>query len=272
MEYVSVTEGPGIRITKEAASMILTRYAFAADLCRGREVLEVASGPGMGLGYLAQSALRVVGSDCEQCFLEQARRHYSKRVSLVRLDAHALPFRDDSFDAVVLFEAIYYLPNPEAFVHECRRVLRSDGILLICTVNPRWPGFHPSPHSVRYLGGSELQEMLRMGGFDAQLYAAFPLPPPTLARTGLLQLRRLAVRLDLIPRTMKGKEVVKRVFSGRLIELPPEITSDFAETSPIVPLTAGREDQYKVLYLVARKDNVQRSAALSGSARYGNNS
>src|SRR5260370_33639863 len=210
MEYTTVTVGPGIRVTQEAASMVLTRYAFAADVCRGCDVLEVASGPGMGLGYLARSARTVVGSDCTQSFLWQARQYYGGGMNLVRLDAQTLPFKDNSFDAIVFFEAIYYLAKPQTFLDECRRVLRSKGILLICTVNPRWPGFNPSPFSVRYFCGQELLQMLGAARFAAQLFAAFPVPPSTPARTALLHIRKCALHHGLITRTIKRTELLKR--------------------------------------------------------------
>lgn len=254
MDYTTVTEEPGTRVTREAASMIMTRYAFAADLCRDCSVLEVASGPGIGLGYLARKVRSLVGTDCTESFLRQAHRHYQSRINLVRMDAHSLPFSDHSFDAVICFEAIYYLAQPQVFLDECRRVLRPDGSLLICSVNPQWPGFNPSPFSVKYFAAIELESLLRASHFDTQMFAAFPLPRQTPAGVILLHLRKLAVRLDLIPHTMRGKEVLKRMVSGSLVSMPTEITDNYATRAPIVPLAAGTTtSHYKVLYAVGRK-------------------
>ena len=60
-DYSPVTEKAGDWVTPEALSMVYTRYRFAADLCRGRRVLEVGCGPGVGLGYLGQHAAAIVG-------------------------------------------------------------------------------------------------------------------------------------------------------------------------------------------------------------------
>ena len=235
--------------------MLRTRYAFAAAFCEGRDVLEVACGPGMGLGYLAQRARRVIGADYTESFLQRARQHYMERIELLGLDAHALPFREGSFDVVVFFEAIYYLARPQAFLEECRRVLRPGGTLLVCTVNPEWPGFHPSPLSVRYFCAHELQDLLAAGHFETDLFGAFPALTPSRSHSALLRLRRLAARLGVIPRTMKGKELLKRLFYGHLVRLGEEITDDLAGLGSLAPLTEGADGgPYKVLYAVGRKN------------------
>jgi DNA-binding transcriptional LysR family regulator len=46
-----------------------------------------------------------------------------KRVELVRLDAQKLPFRNACFGTVVAMEILYYLPHPDEFLDECRRIL-----------------------------------------------------------------------------------------------------------------------------------------------------
>ena len=112
-DYASVTETPSIRITREAMAMQASRYAFAASLCAGKDVLEVACGTGSGLGNFARAgATSVIGGDYTENLVVHAARHYRGRLNMLRLDAQALPFRSQSFDLIVLFEAIYYLRNP----------------------------------------------------------------------------------------------------------------------------------------------------------------
>ena len=61
------------------------------------------------------------------------------------------------------------------------------------------------------------------------------------------------VSLHLIPKTMKGKELLKRIFSGKLIPLPPEITDDMAEYIPPVPIPFDTPNfEFKVIYAVAQ--------------------
>ena len=82
------------------------------------------------------------------------------------MDAQSLPLETASFDVVMLFEAIYYLPNPELFLREARRVLRPDGLLLICSANCERADFNASPFSHRYFSARDLGSLLSREGFD----------------------------------------------------------------------------------------------------------
>lgn len=213
------SERPGNRVTAEAVQMLYTRYAHASGLAAGKDVLEVACGPGHGLGLLARHARRVVGGDYTYEFVRCAHSHYGQRLPILRLDAQALLFVDRSFDLVLLFEAIYYLPDAFAFLREARRILRPRGTLLICSANCEWMGFNPSPFSTRYFRANELRNALQRHGFSPEDFGAFPVSGPSLAGKLINGLRYVAARLHLVPRTMAGKEFLKRVFYGPLHEL-----------------------------------------------------
>ena len=60
MTYITVTEMPGNKATKENIEMLYTRYKWASQFIEGKDVLEVACGAGQGLGYLAKKAKKVV--------------------------------------------------------------------------------------------------------------------------------------------------------------------------------------------------------------------
>src|SRR5687768_13026646 len=121
------------------------RYHWAMTQCRGKDVVEIACGSGQGLGLLNGVSKSFEAGDCSGQILEIARAHYGDRVRLQELDAQSLPYPSASKDAVILFEAVYYLPQAERFVAECARVLRSDGRVLIVTANKDLWDFHPSP-------------------------------------------------------------------------------------------------------------------------------
>ena len=91
----------------------------------------------MGLSYLAKKANRVVGCDIDEDILKYPNETYKDRedITVMQADAQNLPFDDNSFDVVMLYEAIYYLPEPEKFVNEAKRILKDGGVLIICTVN-----------------------------------------------------------------------------------------------------------------------------------------
>ncbi len=250
-DYAAVTEATDGRVTREALSMLYTRYRYAAGYCAGRDVLEVACGSGPGLGYLAGTARRVIGGDVTESLVRRAYEHYRGRLPILRLDAHGLPFRDRSFDVTILYEAIYYLDWPARFVAECRRVLRGDGIVLICSVNREWPDFNPSPLSTRYFAAGELAALLRQGGFDPELYGAFAVARDSVRDVAVSAIRRLAVALHLVPRTMRGKELLKRIFLGALVPVPAELDEGVAPYSSPAPIPLdGPCPGYKVLYAV----------------------
>jgi ubiquinone/menaquinone biosynthesis C-methylase UbiE len=252
-DYSHVTESPGTRVTREALDMVWTRYAFAAPYCEGRDVLEVACGAGQGLGHLRRHARLVVGGDYTGGLLSGARRHYGPSLPLVQLDAHALPFTLHRFDVLILFEAVYYLARPEAFLAESRRVLRPGGLVLVCTANRHRPDFNPSPHSVRYWSARELEALMRSQGFEVELFGAFSTRADSARERIVGALKRGAVALHLMPKTMRGKELLKRLFLGRLTDFPPEVDEGTGAYDEPVRIAPGQDTpDYKVLYAVGR--------------------
>jgi ubiquinone/menaquinone biosynthesis C-methylase UbiE len=252
--YSVVSEIPGIRVTREAVSMLYTRYAFASRFCEGKDVLELCCGAGMGLGHLARHSRSLVGGDYTEPMLRMAQRVNLPGVALVRLDAQRLPFKEGSFDIVLAFEAIYYLVSPQAFIQECRRVLRGSGTLLICSANKECPGFSPSALTHGYFSAAELRQVLEENGFDAEVFGGFR--NTALRPVGKLKefIRKLAVRSRLIPSTMRGKQFLKRVFYGRLIELGASIAENAADYNPpaLISPNMQKASEYKVIYAVGR--------------------
>lgn len=253
MGYITVTEMPGTKATKENFQMLYSRYRWASQFVSGKDVLEVACGAGQGLGYLAKKARRVVGGDIDGDIVKCAQNHYQGRVEIFQFDAHKLPFEANSFDVVILFEAIYYLAQPKKFLEECRRVLRKNGLVLVCTVNKDWSGFNPSSFSFKYFSIPELVNLFKEYNFDVEIFGAFPISVDSGKDKIINFVRRTAVVLHLIPKTMKGKEKLKRIFCGKLVTLPAEIEEGMAEYSPPTSIPdVSSNSQYKVLFAVAR--------------------
>ena len=251
--YVAVTEQPGQMASRIQLEMLEARYAWAADQARGKDVLEAACGAGMGLPVLAAAGRSVQAGDVDSEILRAARAgcHGQTNIALRRFRAQELPYPAESFDLVLLFEAVYYLPDVPRFLEEARRVLRPGGTLLIVTVNPEWAGFNPSPFKTRYWSAADLLTILQGAGFAARIEGAFPENSGWTA-TGVRLIRRAAVTLGLAPRTMRGKALLKRIFYGRLQAVPLRASAScppprLEELSPL------KSRRHRVLYATAQK-------------------
>lgn len=234
--------------------MVYTRYRFAADFTRGRRVLEVACGPGVGLDYLGRFADGIIGGDLTDRLLHQARSRLQGSTPLLQLHAEALPLRSASRDVIVCYEALYFFEDAEKFLVECRRVLRPQGHLLLCSVNPEWPAFNPNARSRRYYSARELAALLRQSGFQPELFGAFPIGSDSISAACLSWIKRVAVRLRLIPSSMTGKRFLKRVFLGKLVTFPAAVNEDMALYTPPVSISPEQPAPgYKILFAVGRR-------------------
>jgi SAM-dependent methyltransferase len=112
----------------------LHRYFLARTLCRGKNVLDVASGEGYGTALLAQTAATAIGIELDTSSVEYASRTYrAANLRYIQGDATRIPVETESIDAVVSFETLEHFLEHEVFLKEIRRVLRPSGFLIIST-------------------------------------------------------------------------------------------------------------------------------------------
>ena len=112
----------------------LARYVLAAQLAPGGRVLDAACGEGYGTELLRRAgAERAVGIDVDQGTIDAARERYGADFEPASIEN--LPFEEAVFDLVVSFETIEHVADPEAALGELRRVLATDGTLVISTPN-----------------------------------------------------------------------------------------------------------------------------------------
>ena len=205
---------------------LIARYHWAVSYCNGKDVLEVACGTGQGLGLLRSRAARVYGCDLSPENLAVARKGNGEVQPLVRADAQVLPFASASLDAVVILEAIYFLPSPQKFMEEVKRVLRPGGWCIISSINKDCVEFNPhhSLYRARY-GTPELAGLLEANGFTAEAFGIIPMNEPSLRSRAFAPARKLAVRLNVIPEGKKARLMLKRIVFGPLQTMPHDISS-----------------------------------------------
>lgn len=169
----------------------LKRYDFARARCAGAAVLDAGCGVGYGSARLAEVAGRVVGVDVDDDSIAYARERYGgDRLEFRSADLTALPFEDDSFDVVCMFEVIEHLPDRDGALAEAARVLRPDGACYVSTPRADETTHEPANpfHLVEY-ARDDFERLLR-GHFDAvELYGQ---------RRLQTRRHRLAQRLDVL--------------------------------------------------------------------------
>ena len=130
----------GQRFWVEAPHPIITRSRLREVLRPepGERILEI----GPGTGYYTLDIAGWVGPegtieifDLQQEFLDHVGRRAVERgltnVKPTQGDATALPYEDDSIDAVVLTAVLGEIPDPVAALREIARVLRPTGRLVV---------------------------------------------------------------------------------------------------------------------------------------------
>lgn len=94
------------------------------------DVLEIAAGTGLDFPHY-RAGVTVIATEPDLRMLERARARAEcadAAISLVAADAQALPFRDRSFDTVVVGLALCTIPSPPRALGELTRVLRPGGV------------------------------------------------------------------------------------------------------------------------------------------------
>ena len=158
-----LTTGAGLQVEVEH----IHRYLLARNLCRGLDVLDIASGEGYGSAFLAQTAKSVVGVELDLMSVEHAQQSYAStatNLSFLQGDARKLPLPDASVDIVVSFETIEHFYDHDLFLAEVRRVLRPGGRFVVSS--PERDVYSPAaqspnPYHVRELTRFEFSSLLR---------------------------------------------------------------------------------------------------------------
>ncbi len=107
-------------------------YSHIGEAVAGKNVLELATGPGMIAKHIADKATFITATDFSPDMIAQAKKGtVPENVTFEIADASDLQYEDKAFDVVIIANALHVVPNPEKVLSEIDRVLVDDG-LLIC--------------------------------------------------------------------------------------------------------------------------------------------
>lgn len=254
----AITDVAGEPAGRVQVERLVERYHWAASYCEGLAVLEVACGTGQGLGLLRSRARPLHACDLSLANLATARSTYRGEISLVQANAQKLPFAPGSLDVLLLLETLYFLPSADAFLTEARRVLKPGGQLLISCINKDCPDFNPNHplYFARY-GVPELARTVSAHGFAPECFGIIPMDLPSLRSRIFKPVKRLAVRLNLIPDSMQARLFLKRLVFGRLERMPHDIIGEPAPATPPRPLAPARPDTvHQVVLCAGTRDSI----------------
>ena len=170
----------------------------AAAVTAGMHVLDVATGPGYGVGGAVARGASAIGVDFAPSMVELAARSFPAAEFRVG-DAEKLAFADASFDSVICVFGLLHMPQPEKAIAEAHRVLRSGGRYAFTV----WD----TPETHEFFA-------LIMSAIEAHGNMDVPLPPaPPIfrfsdrdeCRTALLDTGFADVRVETLPLVWKGK-------------------------------------------------------------------
>jgi SAM-dependent methyltransferase len=151
------------------------RYRLIRDgteLQPGTRLLEVGCGVGAVLGVLGQEfpGVDLFGLDVESKQLDFARRHLARAgvtAALVKADALALPFEDESFDHVWMMWFLEHVADPPSALREARRVLVPGGAITAIEVDYSTTRAEPSTAAFEALVAAMVRGMAMSGWSDA---------------------------------------------------------------------------------------------------------
>ncbi|AQA06035.1 SAM-dependent methyltransferase [Mycobacterium sp. MS1601] len=115
------------------------RLVQAAGINAGQRVLDVAAGSGNAAVPAAAAGARVVASDLTPELFDAGRAHaahHGVELEWVEADAEALPFEDNSFDAVLSCVGAMFAPHHQATADELVRVVRPGGTIAMINWTP----------------------------------------------------------------------------------------------------------------------------------------
>ena len=122
------------RFMRKDAAAYDRLYELLRPVVRQKTVLELATGTGLIAKHIVRYADHIEATDASQKMIEQAKQGVkSAKLYFSVQDMFHLPYADQSFDVVIVVNALHIVPEPEKALSEIRRVLKGDGVLVAPT-------------------------------------------------------------------------------------------------------------------------------------------
>lgn len=122
------------RFMRKDAAAYEQMYELLRPVVRQKTVLDLVTGTGLIAKHIVRSADHIEATDASQEMIEQAKQGVkSAKLYFSVQDMFHLPYADQSFDVVIVVNALHIVPEPEKALSEIRRVLKDDGVLVAPT-------------------------------------------------------------------------------------------------------------------------------------------
>ena len=109
-------------------------YELIRPVVRYKTVLELATGTGLIAKQIVNAAAHIEATDASAEMIAEAKRNNrSAKLHFSVQDMFRLPYANQSFDAVIVSNALHIVPQPEKALAEIRRVMKDDGVLIAPT-------------------------------------------------------------------------------------------------------------------------------------------
>ena len=109
-------------------------YALLRPVVKAKTVLELATGTGLIAKQIVNAAAHIEATDASAEMIVEAKRdNRSAKLHFSVQDMFRLPYAEESFDVVIVSNALHIVPQPEKALAEIRRVLKDDGVLIAPT-------------------------------------------------------------------------------------------------------------------------------------------
>ena len=109
-------------------------YELIRPVVRHKTVLELATGTGLIAKHIVIAAAHIEATDASAEMIAEAKRdNRSAKLYFSVQDMFFLPYAEESFDVVIVSNALHIVPQPEKALQEMKRVLKDDGVLIAPT-------------------------------------------------------------------------------------------------------------------------------------------